>query len=318
MTAKLPTVNDHILAGVEAAGAMGGSIVASSAGEQSQDGFMQFDCGYPSPYFVTDPERMKIAFENAYFLFPEKQTGSKQDLLPLLEQITKAGKPLVIVAEDVQGEALATLVVKNLSGPQRVAAVRAPGCGDQRKKMLQGVATHTGGKAITEGRDIQLKNIQISDLGQAAKITIDKNYTVVKVKAAYGQRIRMPLYANLSLPPEARNNSTMAGHRELAPRRAMKSTEEVQEHEYFQICRRLFEVSIGQAESGLSLVVNSVLRGLASKFVCRSRPRRAGAVLCPTDSRPVAAVGRADCAVSGFAGGADSGGVDLSRAGRRG
>src|ERR1039458_5722010 len=151
MTAKLATVDDHILAGVEAAGAMGASIVASSAGDQPQDGFMQFDSGYLSPYFVTDPERMEVAFENAHILIHEKQIGSKPDLLPLLEQITKSGRPLVIIAEDVRGEALATLVVKNLSGPLRVAAIRAPGCGDQRKSMLQGIAILTGGRAITEG-----------------------------------------------------------------------------------------------------------------------------------------------------------------------
>jgi hypothetical protein len=217
MTAKLATVDDHILAGVEAPGAMNDrSIVPSRVSDKPQGRFMQFDSGYLSPYFVTDHERMEVAFENAYILIHEKQIGSKQDLLPLLEQITKAGKPLVIVAEDVQDEALATLVVKNLSGPLRVAAVRAPGSGDQRKKMLQGIATLTGGKAISESPDIQLKNIQISDLGQAAKITIDKNYTVVEVKAAYDRRIRMPLYANLSVPPGARNNATMTAHRELA------------------------------------------------------------------------------------------------------
>jgi chaperonin GroEL len=178
---------------------------------------MQFDSGYLSPYFVTDPERMEVAFENAYILIHEKQIGSKQDLLPLLEQITKSGRPLVIVAGDVGGEALATLVVRNLRGPLQVAAVRAPGFRDQRESMLQSIAVLTGGKAITEGLDSQLKNIKISDLGQAAKITIGKNNTVVEVRAAYDQRIRMPLYANLSLP-EARSNSTMAGHRELAPR----------------------------------------------------------------------------------------------------
>ena len=218
MTAKLATVDDQILEGVEAAGAMGGgSIAPRSASDKLQGGFTQFDSGYLSPYFVTDPERMEVAFENAYILIHEKQIGSKQDLLPLLEQITNSGKPLVIIAGDVGGEALATLVVKKLRGPLQVAAVRAPGFGDQRKSMLQGIAVLTGGKAITGGLDIQLKNIQISDLGQAAKITIDKNNTVVEVRAAYDQRIRMPLYANLSLPPEARNNPTMAAHRELAP-----------------------------------------------------------------------------------------------------
>ena len=218
MTAKLATVDDRILAAAEAAEAKGGgSVVRRNPGDKPRGGFMQFDSGYLSPYFVTDPERMEVAFENAYILIHEKQIGSKRDLLPLLEQITKSGRPLVIVAGDVGGEALATLVVRNLRGPLQVAAVRAPGFRDQRESMLQSIAVLTGGKAITEGLDSQLKNIKISDLGQAAKITIGKNNTVVEVRAAYDQRIRMPLYANLSLPPEARNNSTMAGHRELAP-----------------------------------------------------------------------------------------------------
>jgi chaperonin GroEL len=207
MTAKLATVHDHILAGVEAAGGMGdGTIVPRSASDTPLAGFAQFDSGYLSPYFVTDPERMEVAFENAYILIHEKQIGSKQDLLPLLEQITKSGKPLVIVAGDVGGEALATLVVRNLHGPLQVAAVGTAGFGDQGERMLQSIASLTGGKAITEGLDTQLKNIKISDLGQAAKITIGKNNTVVEVGVAYDQRIRM-----------VRNNSTMAGHRELAP-----------------------------------------------------------------------------------------------------
>ncbi|MGA2923675.1 MAG: hypothetical protein ABSE28_21440 [Candidatus Sulfotelmatobacter sp.] len=217
MTAKPATVDEHIQAGVESACAMGGgSIVASSAGDQSQDGFIQFGSGYLSPYFVTDPERMEVAFENAYILIHEKQIGSKQDLLPLLEQITKSGRPLVIIAEDVGSGALATLVVKNLRGPLQVAAVKAPVFGDQRKSNLQSIAALTGGKVITEGPDIQLKNIHISDLGQAAKITIDKNSTVVEVKAAYDRRIRVPLYANLCVPPGDWNNAALTAHRELA------------------------------------------------------------------------------------------------------
>ena len=112
---------------------------------------MQFDCGYLSPYFVTDPERMEVAFENVYVLIHEKKISSKKDLLSLLEQITGSGKPLLIIAEDVEGEALATLVVSKLRGPLQVAAVRAPGFGDQRKSMLQDIALLTGGKAITEG-----------------------------------------------------------------------------------------------------------------------------------------------------------------------
>src|ERR1019366_7865150 len=176
MTAKLATVDDRILAAAEAAEAKGGgSVVRRNPGDKPRGGFMQFDSGYLSPYFVTDPERMEVAFENAYILIHEKQIGSKKDLLPLLEQITNSGKPLVIIAGDIGGEALATLVVKKLRGPLQVAAVRAPGYGDQRKSMLQGIAVLTGGKAITGGLDIQLKNIQISDLGQAKKISVAKN-----------------------------------------------------------------------------------------------------------------------------------------------
>jgi chaperonin GroEL len=148
---------------------------------------MQFDRGYLSPYFVTDPERMEVALENAYILIYEKKISSMKDLLPLLEQIAKSGKPLVIVAEDVEGEALATLVVNKLRGTLQVAAVKAPGFGDRRKAMLQDIATLTGGKAITEDLGIKLENVQISDLGQAKKITIDKdNTTLVEGKGKPG------------------------------------------------------------------------------------------------------------------------------------
>jgi chaperonin GroEL (HSP60 family) len=181
MTAQRATVDDCILDRAEEAGNISdGSIIPRSAGDEPQVGGMQFDCGYLSPYFVTDPERMEVAFENVYLLIHEKKISSKKDLLPLLEQITKSGKPLFIIAEDVGGEALAHLVVNKLRGSLRVAAVRAPGFGDQRKSMLQEIALLTGGKAITEGLDIELKNIQISDLGQAKKITVDKNSTVVE------------------------------------------------------------------------------------------------------------------------------------------
>jgi len=140
---------------------------------------MQFDRGYLSPYFVTDPERMEVAFENAYILINEKKISSMKDVLPLLEQIAKNGKPLLIVAEDIEGEALATLVVNKLRGTLQVAAVKAPGFGDRRKAMLQDIATLTGGKAITEDLGIKLENVQISDLGQAKKITIDKDNTTI-------------------------------------------------------------------------------------------------------------------------------------------
>ncbi|MGC2325309.1 MAG: chaperonin GroEL [Candidatus Sulfotelmatobacter sp.] len=149
---------------------------------------MQFDRGYLSPYFVTDPERMEVALENAYILINEKKISSMKDLLPLLEQIAKGGKPLLIVAEDVEGEALATLVVNKLRGTLQVAAVKAPGFGDRRKAMLQDIAILTGGKAITEDLGIKLENVQISDLGQAKKITIDKdNTTVVEGKGKHSE-----------------------------------------------------------------------------------------------------------------------------------
>ncbi len=149
---------------------------------------MQFDRGYLSPYFVTDPERMEVALENAYILINEKKISSMKDLLPLLEQIAKSGKPLVIIAEDVEGEALATLVVNKLRGTLQVAAVKAPGFGDRRKAMLQDIATLTGGKAITEDLGIKLENVQIGDLGQAKKITIDKdNTTIVEGKGKHSE-----------------------------------------------------------------------------------------------------------------------------------
>ncbi|MGD0932560.1 MAG: chaperonin GroEL [Candidatus Korobacteraceae bacterium] len=147
---------------------------------------MQFDRGYLSPYFVTDPERMEAVYENAYILIHEKKISSMKDLLPLLEQIAKGGRPLVIIAEDVEGEALATLVVNKLRGTLQVAAVKAPGFGDRRKAMLQDIAILTGGKAITEDLGIKLENVQLADLGQAKKITIDKdNTTIVEGKGKH-------------------------------------------------------------------------------------------------------------------------------------
>jgi len=140
---------------------------------------MQFDRGYLSPYFVTDPERMEAVVENPYILIHEKKISSMKDLLPLLEQIAKGGKPLIIIAEDVEGEALATLVVNKLRGTLHVCAVKAPGFGDRRKAMLQDIAILTGGKAITEDLGIKLENVQISDLGQAKKVTVDKDNTTI-------------------------------------------------------------------------------------------------------------------------------------------
>jgi chaperonin GroEL len=140
---------------------------------------MQFDRGYLSPYFVTDPERMECVLEDARILIHEKKISSMKDLLPLLEQIAKMGKPLVIVAEDVEGEALATLVVNKLRGTLQCAAVKAPGFGDRRKAMLEDIATLTGGKAITEDLGIKLENVKVEDLGRAKKVTIDKDNTTL-------------------------------------------------------------------------------------------------------------------------------------------
>jgi chaperonin GroEL len=140
---------------------------------------MQFDRGYLSPYFVTDPERMEAVLENPYILINEKKVSSMKDLLPILEQVAKLGKPLLIIAEDVEGEALATLVVNKLRGTLNVAAVKAPGFGDRRKAMLEDIAVMTGGKVISEDMGVKLESITVEDLGQAAKITIDKDNTTV-------------------------------------------------------------------------------------------------------------------------------------------
>src|SRR5512137_1216688 len=140
---------------------------------------MQFDRGYLSPYFVTDPERMECVLENALVLIHEKKISGMKDLLPLLEQVAKLGQPLVIVAEDLEGEALATLVVNKLRGTLQVAAVKAPGYGDRRKAMLEDLAILTGGKAITEDLGIKLENVKLDDLGKAKKVTIDKDNTTI-------------------------------------------------------------------------------------------------------------------------------------------
>ena len=149
---------------------------------------MQFDRGYLSPYFVTDPERMEAVLEDAYILINEKKISSMKDLLPLLEQIAKSGRPLIIVAEDVEGEALATLVVNKLRGTLQVCAVKAPGFGDRRKAMLQDIAVLTGGKAITEDLGLKLENVKIEDLGRAKKVTVDKdNTTLVEGRGKSGE-----------------------------------------------------------------------------------------------------------------------------------
>jgi len=140
---------------------------------------MQFDRGYLSPYFITDMDRQEVVLENALILIHEKKISSMKDLLPLLEQIAKLGKPLLIIAEDVEGEALATLVVNKLRGTLQCAAVKAPGFGDRRKAMLEDIAVLTGGKAITEDLGIKLENVKIEDLGKAKKLTIDKDNTTI-------------------------------------------------------------------------------------------------------------------------------------------
>ncbi len=140
---------------------------------------MQFDRGYLSPYFVTDPERMEATLENPLILIHEKKISSMKDLLPLLEQVAKMGKPMLIIAEDVEGEALATLVVNKLRGTLNIAAVKAPGFGDRRKAMLEDIAIMTGGKVISEDLGIKLENVKLDDLGRAKKITIDKDNTTI-------------------------------------------------------------------------------------------------------------------------------------------
>ncbi len=140
---------------------------------------MQFDRGYLSAYFVTDPERMEVVLENPVILIHEKKIASMKDLLPVLEQVARLGRPLLIVAEEVEGEALATLVVNKLRGTLNVAAVKAPGFGDRRKAMLEDIAILTGGRAITEDLGIKLENIKIEDLGKAKKVTIDKDNTTI-------------------------------------------------------------------------------------------------------------------------------------------
>ena len=150
---------------------------------------MQFDRGYLSPYFVTDPERMECVLEDALILIHEKKISSMKDLLPLLEQTAKMSKPLLIIAEDVEGEALATLVVNKLRGTLQCAAVKAPGFGDRRKAMLEDVGILTGGKAITEDLGIKLENVKLENLGRAKKVTIDKDNTTIVAGAGKASEI---------------------------------------------------------------------------------------------------------------------------------
>jgi chaperonin GroEL len=150
---------------------------------------MQFDRGYLSPYFVTDPERMECVLEDAVILIHEKKISSMKDILPLLEQTAKMSKPLLIIAEEIEGEALATLVVNKLRGTLQCAAVKAPGFGDRRKAMLEDIAVLTGGKAITEELGIKLENVKLEDLGRAKKVTIDKDNTTIVAGAGKASEI---------------------------------------------------------------------------------------------------------------------------------
>src|SRR5919204_1115747 len=140
---------------------------------------MQFDRGYLSPYFVTNPQTMEAVLEDAYVLIHEKKISSVKDLVPVLEKVAQTGKPLLIIAEEVEGEALATLVINKLRGTFRCAAVKAPGYGDRRKAMLEDIAILTGGKPIFEALGIELENVGLADLGQAKKIVIDKDNTTI-------------------------------------------------------------------------------------------------------------------------------------------
>ena len=157
---------------------------------------MQFDRGYLSPYFVTDPERMEVVLENPVILIHEKKISSMKDLLPVLEQVARLGRPLLIIAEDIEGEALATLVVNKLRGTLQVAAVKAPGFGDRRKAMLEDIAILTGGNAITEDLGVKLENIKLEDLGKAKKVTIDKDNTTIVEGAGVADKIERPRQAD--------------------------------------------------------------------------------------------------------------------------
>ena len=153
---------------------------------------MQFDRGYLSPYFVTDPQTMECVLEDAYVLIHEKKITSVKDLVPVLEKVVNAGKPLLIIAEEVEGEALATLVINKLRGTFKVCAVKAPGYGDRRKAMLEDIAIMIGGQAIFEDLGIQLENVKLSELGRAKKIVVDKDNTTIIEGAGKTARTSRP------------------------------------------------------------------------------------------------------------------------------
>src|SRR6059036_2691300 len=177
-----PTIGDVIAEAMNKVGKEGVITVEEAKGLETTldvvEG-MQFDRGYLSPYFVTDPERMECVLEDAYLLIHEKKISNIKDILPILEQIAKSGKPFIIIAEDLEGEALATLVVNKLRGTLRCVAVKAPGFGDRRKAMLEDIAILTGGKLIAEELGIKLDNITLQDLGRAKRIVVDKDNTTI-------------------------------------------------------------------------------------------------------------------------------------------
>jgi chaperonin GroL len=176
------TIGDMIAEAMEKVGKEGVITVEESKTLHSEldvvEG-MQFDRGYLSPYFVTDAERMEVALNDAFVLTHEKKISNMKELLPLLEQVAKAGRPLLIIAEDVDGEALATLVVNKLRGTLQICAVKAPGFGDRRKEMLKDIATLTGGQAVTEDLGLKLENLTLKDLGSAKRVTVDKDNTTI-------------------------------------------------------------------------------------------------------------------------------------------
>src|SRR5687767_3866105 len=176
------TIGDLIAEAMEKVGKDGViTVEESKSAETALDVVegMRFDRGYLSPYFVTDSERMEVVLEDALILIHEKKISAMKDMLPLLEQVARSGKPFLIIAEDIEGEALATLVVNKLRGTLHTAAVKAPGFGDRRKAMLEDIATLTGGKAITEDLGIKLENIKLEDLGKAKKVVVDKDNTTI-------------------------------------------------------------------------------------------------------------------------------------------
>src|SRR5438105_4026351 len=186
------TIGDMIAEAMEKVGKEGVITVEEAKSLDTQlevvEG-MQFDRGYLSPYFVTDPDRMEAVLEDAYILIHEKKISVMKDLLPLLEQVARGGKPLLIIAEEVEGEALATLVVNKLRGTLSGCAVKAPGFGDRRKAMLEDIAVLTGGKAITEDLGIKLENIKLDDLGKAKKVVVDKDNTTIVEGAGKAKEI---------------------------------------------------------------------------------------------------------------------------------